>query len=274
MNPDQHHLDHHNMRFCQQSSNRFAFKRRGLIVDHLAKHHQVNSREQGQVIADRWKTDSDKQAWSCGFCVELFHSLEDRLNHIAMEYRDNGRVYDEWSLTNVIKGLLLQPHVATTWDNLIRTHYGSIPIQFVWHKNGNNLDDLRTMLERGPSQLHNAAVLAQAAMAAAEIDTDAPEPYHSAFNEAPNPYRMSTGFMASDASVRIPTPAIAETMDHFDSHSSMLEGQRHSPSTIFNPANDTSNDLSSKQQPPSATYDQGTYDTVQVNSRPRYYESN
>ena len=117
------------------------------MVDHLMKHHHVVNAQQGQIIANQWKTDSDKQAWSCGFCVHLFSSLEDRLNHIAMEYRDNGRVYDEWSLTNVIKGLLLQPQVIAAWNNLIWSKHGSISIEFVWNTNGSGLDDLRTSLE-------------------------------------------------------------------------------------------------------------------------------
>ena len=221
LNPDPNHLEHHNMRLCNQDLNRFACKRRRPMVAHLMKHHSVQSVQQGQAIADRWKTDSDKQAWSCGFCVQYFSDLEDRLKHIATEYRDNHRTFKEWSFSNVIRGLLQQPGVAAAWDNLVAAHYGSSSPCFVWNKN--TIGELQSLLEKGPSYPYTSEALAEAAIAAAEIAIDDPQANNGTLTEKAHPHVANNDYFGDFPLTQMQTSTGSSGIPSDSSFSSYIE---------------------------------------------------
>ena len=100
------------------------------MVKHLATHGI--SIDDASMLAERWRYTPNKNAFSCGFCVKLFASLTDRLNHIDHEHWSHAQVMDQWSLTNVIRGLLLQPKVTNAWQHLLASHPMLLECNFSW----------------------------------------------------------------------------------------------------------------------------------------------
>ena len=65
-----------------------------------------------------------------------------------------------WDNTKVIQGLLLQPLVYEAWHNLIST-YGLGTSIFTW--NNHRVQLLQNLLQTGPSEQHDPALLAKTA---------------------------------------------------------------------------------------------------------------
>ena len=140
------------------------------MIDHLHRAHYVHDLHQGRELAEKWKSESGKQAWLSGFCIRLFTGLDARLKHINIEYRDNHQTCESWDVANVIKGLLLQPGVIDTWEILLATCQGWDRPKLIQSKD--IIGDLQSMLENGPSLLQDAVYLAEAACNAAKVDPD------------------------------------------------------------------------------------------------------
>lgn len=139
------------------------------MVDHLSKKHCVYNVEEGQTLADKWKSSSGRRVWSCGFCAALFTSFDERLKHIGAEYIDNEYTYEGWNVSNLIKGLLRQPLVATAMDKLLKSHYGPNRPDLFW--TADSIGGLQLMLENGPSTTHTAEALAGAAYKGCKFDS-------------------------------------------------------------------------------------------------------
>lgn len=125
---------------------------------HIEEEHGARN---GEVLADAWLQRSNKQAWSCGFCVFYFPSLKERLNHVCVNHFEKGQRLDAWRSTNVIQGLLLQPSLHEAWQQLL---LGLDPLfrkDLVW-KPGQS-KDLQGSLEIGPTSNCPADTLAKAA---------------------------------------------------------------------------------------------------------------
>ncbi|KAK0610070.1 hypothetical protein B0T17DRAFT_125858 [Bombardia bombarda] len=58
-------------------------------------------------------------AWGCGFCAALVQSRIGYLEHVDKHY-DNGREWDQWQHSSVIKGLLCQPGLQEAWSSLVK----------------------------------------------------------------------------------------------------------------------------------------------------------
>lgn len=173
--PDEKHLEAHKVNPCaEQTPASFSCKRRDQMVTHLNKYHRVYDVHQGQAIANEWKATSGKRAWSCCFCIKLFTNHEDRLKHISMEHFKPHQKSNHRTATNVIKGLLLQPGVAAAWDCVLAKSYPWTLPNIHW-VNG-TIGDLQLMLEKGPSASQSPESLAEAALAAAQVNWDTSGP--------------------------------------------------------------------------------------------------
>ncbi|THV47568.1 hypothetical protein BGAL_0302g00110 [Botrytis galanthina] len=93
--------------------------RKDKLRDHLKKYHALS---EGSTGWEAWHQDlPEKKAWGCGFCGGCFFTWDTRLDHIAEHYEKQGLDVSQWSLTNVIKGLLKQPRewdVLTAWNTI------------------------------------------------------------------------------------------------------------------------------------------------------------
>ena len=129
--PSPSHLQEHGAYSCAGPSKEpLTRTRKPNMVKHLAT-HGISS-DDASMLAERWRYTPNKNAFSCGFCVKLFASLTDRLNHIDHEHWSHGEVMDQWSLTNVIRGLLLQPKVTNAWQHLLASHPTLLECNFSW----------------------------------------------------------------------------------------------------------------------------------------------
>ena len=164
-NPSEKHLDAHNTQVCGQGvPSSFSCKRRADLVRHLKKCHNVQEKAQGEAVADKWKETTKKQAWSCGFCVRLFDTFGDRLRHIANHF-ECGQILDEWDITKVIEGLLLQPGMVNSWRKPLDWSFSDI----TWNKDA--VKDLQRSLELGPSDPMHAKALVEAVYSARKPDS-------------------------------------------------------------------------------------------------------
>lgn len=117
-NPDQKHFHTHSVGLCTYKPiEARKYTRKGQFISHL-KAHGINDNPE---LAERWKNKLDYRFYACGFCVALFHSNGDRLNHIDTRHFRRLQTIEEWNPNMVIKGLLLQPAVLNSWRK-ISTH--------------------------------------------------------------------------------------------------------------------------------------------------------
>ena len=116
VNPSESHVADHSIGDCGDTATKLrGVSRRGNLEKHLLRSHAVTeNRVRG--LAHSWKTTLKKKYFSCGFCVCIFSTIHDQLNHIDMEHFKKGQQVTEWSATNVIRGLLLSPSVASSFQ--------------------------------------------------------------------------------------------------------------------------------------------------------------
>ena len=141
----------------------YCCKRRDILVTHLIKNHRVHDQGQGRSIADNGKCSSGKRFWSCGFCVCVFDNFDDRLTHI-LSHIESQEAYGDWCATNIMKGLLLQPDVSDAWEEVMASRHFWVRPEVEWEHG--NVNEVRPMLEEGPSSSHDAKSLADLAYAA------------------------------------------------------------------------------------------------------------
>ena len=138
------------------------------MVNHLSKIHGIRLKSQGEAIAVKWKYTVKKQALSCGFCVNVFVTFNDRLSHIATQHFEHGQTIDEWDATKVIQGLLQQSGMIKAWGEKM----ASLPTweveDIIWEKDA--IIDLQHDLEVGPNDERSAGNLAEAAYIACRMN--------------------------------------------------------------------------------------------------------
>ena len=120
-NPDQTHLDTHNVSKCSgQFANSPSYTRRVNLREHIKDVHNA-SEDYASALAEAW-ADSHKNKrkfFSCGFCICYFNTLKEKSNHIDMEHWRQHQELKQWSNNKVILGLLLQPGVKEAWQQLL-----------------------------------------------------------------------------------------------------------------------------------------------------------
>ena len=259
LNPSEKHLSEHNIRICAQGlPGSFSCKRRTELVKHLEKCHDVQGKAQGEVIADKWKETTKKQAWSCGFCIHLTNTFGDRLKHIATHF-ERGQTLDEWDTTKVIEGLLLQPGMVNVWQTqLVASSLGCEPPGVIWEKH--LVEDLQRDLEVGPSDTKHAVALAKAAYRALQsrgrlLNSDKPlafTPNHGARESSaivptsdydpiterafnPNPNHEPSQYVANPAeTLHYQVPALAGVSKMAHSHGTFPASSSNDDSTPIN----------------------------------------
>ena len=114
-NPNDTHLaTHHILQCTQKPVEDRRFNRKTQLVKHLKAHGILD----GSDVADRWHVSYSKSYYSCGFCVALFTTNGERLNHIDTYHWRNHRNISDWDRNLVIRGLLLQTQVLASWNDL------------------------------------------------------------------------------------------------------------------------------------------------------------
>ena len=101
-----------------------------------------------------------KKAYACGFCIRIFGKLVELLRHIDDEHWKCGQDISKWDLNKVIRGLLLQPDIQSSWlDRLPDT--SSADPKLMW--NPSNAEDLilRLGLSEEPADDLAVAAIAQ-----------------------------------------------------------------------------------------------------------------
>lgn len=120
VNPDESHMAGHSIGDCGDISTKVrGVSRRVNLERHLLRSHAASDHCTRR-LADKWKTTLRKKHFACGFCVCIFSTILEQLNHIDMNHFRKGQQITEWSATTVIRGLLLSPKVAY-WFQCIRS---------------------------------------------------------------------------------------------------------------------------------------------------------
>ena len=155
--PDQSHRLEHNAIACPGAAGKpLTLSRRSNLVKHLTQHNIFG--EKASALADKWRYESGKKAFSCGFCIKLFSTLSDRSSHIDNEHWRHGRDMSGWSLTSVIKGLILQPELKEIWQGWMASNPSLHESCFRWELP--RAEGLQSKLELGedsPIDLANVA---------------------------------------------------------------------------------------------------------------------
>ena len=97
---------------CAKKHSKFSEK--WSLVRHLTEvHHLSDDAAYDQAgICQRIET---KKAYACGFCIQIFTTLRDQLNHIDNEHWRCNQDISDWDFNKVIQGLLLQPDIQSSW---------------------------------------------------------------------------------------------------------------------------------------------------------------
>lgn len=182
LNPADSHRLVHNIGPCLEAADSPSFKRRYEMVVHLKDAHGIPN---GGAIADKWRCGSSKKAWSCGFCIRLFSSIQDRLRHIGADHFGKGQSIRDWDFTKIIQGLLLQPGIQESWQQLLGSLDPFRLLEIKWNKFGS--EELLYRLEMGPTGKETPQSLAQAAYdsTSTEYDWTLPDKAATAFATPP-----------------------------------------------------------------------------------------
>lgn len=145
VNPNKSHMAGHSIGKCGDRSDKLRrVSRRVNLKKHLRQSHVV-SEDFARSLANKWKTTLRKKHFACGFCVCIFSTIHEQLNHIDANHFKKGRQITEWSATNVILGLLLSPRVASwfQWMLLSDPYAKDRYLHWEWHM----VEDLQRRLE-------------------------------------------------------------------------------------------------------------------------------
>ena len=235
-NPNEEHLSTHNTQICEQRlPGSFSCKRRVDMVKHLKNFHNVPEKAQGEAVAAKWKETTKKQAWSCGFCVDIFYTFGDRLKHIAKHFA-GGQTLDEWCTTNVIEGLLLQPGIMDVW----RMPLGWRSLGSIWKKDV--VEKLQHDLELGPSDPMHATALVETVYSAHQSN------WHLLNDDRPFTFAPIHGAQGPSA--------LAPASGHDSSRERVFQpSSNHEQPQFVNPAETLHKDVPAPGGDPMATYD-------------------
>ncbi|CAF9932093.1 MAG: hypothetical protein ALECFALPRED_005210 [Alectoria fallacina] len=147
INPNENHMAGHSIGDCGNTSTKIrGVSRRVNLERHLLRSHAVSD-DCTRGLAESWKSTLRKKYFACGFCVCIFSTIQDQLNHIDMDHFKKGQRIREWSATKVIRGLLLSPKVASLFQCILLSDPYAIDheLHWDWHM----IEDLQRRLEVG-----------------------------------------------------------------------------------------------------------------------------
>lgn len=119
VNPDEGHYSLHKILPCFSKP---LIARSYIRKSHLISHLKTHGISDGSRLAEEWRDTLDKKYFSCGFCIACFHSLMEQLNHIDNTHYKNHQLISEWDPNKTILGLLLQPQVQESWQEVLTAH--------------------------------------------------------------------------------------------------------------------------------------------------------
>ena len=208
------------------ASKPFTCKRRDIMVNHLNRLHGVLETQQGRDLADQWRHTVKKHAWSCGFCIALFSTFQDRLKHIDTEHFRRHQNIHDWDPNKVILGLLQQPKMEKIWKmRMASLPHWVHPEDLAWDKA--TARDLRKKLEIGPSDDHHAKTLADAVYSASQpnegswplggtthANRHSNATAQASFLSSPNPYQATSSLTSGSGLYHQPRPPITGPTAH------------------------------------------------------------
>ena len=243
-NPSKEHSKTHGIEECNNQN-----KRREKIVKHLKDYHLVSEKAVGESLADDWRCDQGKRFWACGFCVTLFLSFKDRLQHIGKEHYNHGQKFEEWDANKVIRGLLLQPSVDGPWKSLVDAYCLQNASELTWETS--DLKDLQYKLEIGPMDERSGEHLAEVAYRVSKLPSGQDSCEHalglSTGSQSPFLPELSSTGDTSDNDVsfkRPPTPeqqggaVLAPALSPFSDYVSSTPSYSGTNSQLHIPAED------------------------------------
>ena len=145
MSPNKSHMAGHSIGDCGDRSDKLrGLSRRCNLEKHLLQSHAVSDNF-SRSLANKWKTTLRKKHFACGFCVCIFSTVREQLNHIDTDHFKKGQHIADWNATNVIQGLLLSPKVASCfqWMILSDPYAKDRYLYWDWHM----VEDLQRRLE-------------------------------------------------------------------------------------------------------------------------------
>lgn len=152
LNPSHEHLEIHKVRLCTDKPNKDRRYTRKLgLMNHLKTHDTFEA----SALADRWRVWLKKRFCACGFCVSIFSTNGDRLNHIDSQHYRHYQHIDDWDHNTVIKGLLLQPEVLASWKLICPWNPDPRHANLVWDSHAVAILQLR--LELSEESAHKLA---------------------------------------------------------------------------------------------------------------------
>ena len=117
VNPNDSHMAKHSIGSCGDTTTKLrGVSRRINLEKHLLRSHAV-TKDRVRGLANSWKTTARKKHFSCGFCICVFSTINEQLNHIDTDHFKKGQQVMEWSATKVIQGLLLPQKVASSFQD-------------------------------------------------------------------------------------------------------------------------------------------------------------
>ena len=152
-----------------------TFTRKASLVTHLKLKH---NNPHGSRQADSWCRKQKRKFYSCGFCICLFATMIEYLNHIDDAHYKHSQTLEDWDRNKVILGLLQQPLVQDAWRRILASD--SIPEQLVFDWDAPQTSDLQRRLEVSedtPEALANSALM-RSMYAMKQDDMDPPVSQH------------------------------------------------------------------------------------------------
>jgi hypothetical protein len=91
-NPDNEHMESHNFSACQEKT---IQERTFYRKDHLTQHLRLMHNAKFDPWMEHWKSGTADIKSRCGFCGSTFTTWKDRVDHIAMHFK-NGADMSQW----------------------------------------------------------------------------------------------------------------------------------------------------------------------------------
>ncbi|KAK8223675.1 hypothetical protein HDK77DRAFT_367719, partial [Phyllosticta capitalensis] len=92
LNPSKEHLENHNWTACEEKS---PEQRTFFRKDHLRQHMRLMHDCKLNGLMESWKSETTYIRSRCGFCCKTFDTWQDRVDHLAKEFR-NGAQMKDW----------------------------------------------------------------------------------------------------------------------------------------------------------------------------------
>ena len=144
LEPDDSHMAKHSVGDCGNTSTKLrGVSRRSNLEKHLKSHGIPDGST--RALADRWKTTLRKKYFACGFCICIFSTIHEQLNHIDVDHFKQGQEITQWSGTKVIRSLLLSTEVAKLFQHILVSDRYALGRDLVWDRNV--IKDLQRRLE-------------------------------------------------------------------------------------------------------------------------------